>query len=101
MWSAEVRNLEGMTVATNVFRFEDSYAREVPGLSVPWTAAPAPAPELLVLNEELAAELGVDPEALREPTGVALLVGQAARGGYAGGAGVRRPSVRHVLAPPR
>ena len=69
-----------MTVASTLFRFEDSYAREVPGLSVPWTAAPAPAPELLVLNEELAVELGVDPAELREPSGVALLVGQAPEG---------------------
>jgi serine/tyrosine/threonine adenylyltransferase len=69
-----------MTVATTLFRFEDSYARELPGLSLPWTAASAPAPELLVLNEELAAELGVDPAALREPSGVALLAGQAPDG---------------------
>jgi uncharacterized protein YdiU (UPF0061 family) len=69
-----------MTVATTLFRFEDSYAREVPGLSVPWKAASAPAPELLVLNEELAAELGVDPAVLREPSGVALLVGQVPEG---------------------
>ena len=65
-----------MTVATALFRFDDSYAREVPGLSVPWAAAPVPAPELLVLNEELARELGADPAALREPPGVSLLVGQ-------------------------
>src|SRR5690242_14821783 len=42
---------------------------------MPWTAAPVPAPELLVLNEELATELGADAGALREPTGVSLLVG--------------------------
>ncbi|HZG91391.1 MAG TPA: YdiU family protein [Pseudonocardia sp.] len=64
-----------MTVARTLFEFDDSYARAVPSLSVPWTAAPAPAPELLVLNEELAAELGVDAAALREPAGVSLLVG--------------------------
>jgi serine/tyrosine/threonine adenylyltransferase len=69
-----------MTVATSFFRFDDSYAREVPGLSVPWAAAPVPAAELLVLNEGLAIELGVDPAALREPSGVALLVGQAPEG---------------------
>ncbi len=69
-----------MTVATTLFRFEDSYAREVPGLSVPWKAAAAPAPELLALNEELAAELGVDPAELREPPGLALLVGQVPEG---------------------
>ena len=64
-----------MTLARTLFEFDDSYARQVPSLSVPWTAAPVPAPELLVLNEELAAELGVDAAALREPAGVALLVG--------------------------
>ena len=69
-----------MTAAPALFRFEDSYAREVPGLSVPWTAAPAPAPALLVLNEELAVELGADPAELREPPGIALLVGRASEG---------------------
>src|SRR2546430_10099975 len=69
-----------MTVATALFRFDDSYARQVPGLSLPWAAAPVPAPQLLVLNEELALELGADPAALREPPGVALLVGQAGEG---------------------
>ena len=64
-----------MTLARTLFEFDDSYARQVPSLSVPWTAAPVPAPELLVLNEELAAELGVDAAALREPAGVSLLVG--------------------------
>ena len=69
-----------MTITATLFRFEDSYAREVPGLSVPWAAASVPAPELLVLNEELAAELGVDPAELRQPPGVALLVGQVPAG---------------------
>ena len=64
-----------MTLARTLFEFDDSYARQVPSLSVPWTAAPVPAPELLVLNEELAAELGVDAAALRKPAGVSLLVG--------------------------
>ena len=64
-----------MTVARALFELDDSYARAVPGLSVPWTAAPAPEPRLLVLNEELAAELGADAAALREPAGVAFLVG--------------------------
>jgi uncharacterized protein YdiU (UPF0061 family) len=58
-----------------LFAFDDSYARAVPDLTVPWRAAPSPAPALVVLNEELARELGVDPDALREPAGVALLVG--------------------------
>lgn len=64
-----------MTVARTLFELDDSYARAVPGLSLPWTAARVTAPTLLVLNEELAAELGVDAAALREPAGVSLLVG--------------------------
>ena len=64
-----------MTVASRLFEFDHSYAGAVPALSVPWNAAPVPAPELLVLNEELAAELGVDAAALRAPAGVSLLVG--------------------------
>jgi protein adenylyltransferase len=64
-----------VTLARTLFEFDDSYARQVPSLSVPWTAAPVRAPELLVLNEELAAELGVDAAALRKPAGVSLLVG--------------------------
>ncbi|MQA61226.1 MAG: YdiU family protein [Actinophytocola sp.] len=69
-----------MPTQTTLFRFDDSYARAVSGLSVPWTAAPVPAPEPLVLNNDLATELGADPAALREPSGVGLLVGQVPEG---------------------
>ena len=72
-----VRSLEGVTVATALFRFDDSYARQLPGLSVPCAAAPVDAAELLVLNAGLAAELGADPAALRERPAALLLVGQA------------------------
>jgi uncharacterized protein YdiU (UPF0061 family) len=58
-----------------LFEFDDSYAREVPKMSVPWKAAPVRQPSLLVLNEQLAGELEVDAAALREPEGVALLLG--------------------------
>ena len=59
---------------------EDTFARELPELNEPWRAAPAPAPRLLALNERLARELGVTPESLREPDGIALLVGDAGDG---------------------
>jgi len=72
-----------VTVARTSFEFDNSYARELPGLSVPWTAAPVPAPELLVLNEGLAAELGVDAAVLREPAGVSMLVGHGLPDGVA------------------
>lgn len=60
--------------------FEDTYVRAVPTLSVPWSAAQAPTPELVVLNEALAAELGLDAAALREPAGVGVLVGRVPDG---------------------
>ncbi|OJY43922.1 protein adenylyltransferase SelO [Pseudonocardia sp. 73-21] len=60
-----------------LFAFDNSFVRDLDGLSVPWKAAPAPAPRLLALNEELAAELGLDAEALRTPDGVAVLAGNA------------------------
>lgn len=42
---------------------------------MPWQAEEAPAPELLVLNEALATELGLDPAALRTPEGTLMLIG--------------------------
>jgi uncharacterized protein YdiU (UPF0061 family) len=59
------------------FAFDNSYARELEGLYDPWHAAQAPDPELLVLNHDLAIELGLDPELLASPAGVAVLVGNA------------------------
>jgi uncharacterized protein YdiU (UPF0061 family) len=60
-----------------LFEFDNSFVRDLRGLYEPWQAAPAPAPRLLVLNEELATELGVDADALRAPDGVAVLLGNA------------------------
>ncbi|MGI5130656.1 protein adenylyltransferase SelO [Pseudonocardia sp. CA-107938] len=64
-----------MATATGIVAFEHTYARDVPALTVPWTAAPVAEPRLLALNEELAVELGLEPQALREPSGLALLTG--------------------------
>jgi uncharacterized protein YdiU (UPF0061 family) len=51
------------------------FADELPELAVPWQAAETPEPRLLALDEELAAELGLDPDALRSPAGLGLLTG--------------------------
>jgi uncharacterized protein YdiU (UPF0061 family) len=56
---------------------DSSYARELVGLYEPWRAVPSPRPELLVFNDALSDELGLDTAALRTPAGVALLVGNA------------------------
>ena len=55
---------------------QQTYAETVPELSVPHQAEAPPSPQLTWLNEELAAELGYDPEWLRGPEGLALLTGQ-------------------------
>jgi uncharacterized protein YdiU (UPF0061 family) len=60
-----------------LFRFDNSYARELPGTHVPWKPAQVPAPRLLFLNEALAGDLGLDPQALAAPEGVAVLAGNA------------------------
>ena len=57
--------------------FDDHFAREFQEMAIPWQADEAPDPRLLVLNEDLAAELGFDPGFLRSPRGLRLLVGNA------------------------
>jgi uncharacterized protein YdiU (UPF0061 family) len=53
----------------------DRFARELPELAVRWQAEAAPEPRLLVLNEPLASQLGLDAHWLRGPEGVRFLTG--------------------------
>ncbi|MFT3953309.1 MAG: YdiU family protein [Piscinibacter sp.] len=48
------------------FGFDNSYARDLPGLYTAWQPAQVPAPRLLHFNDALATELGLDAAALRE-----------------------------------
>ena len=54
---------------------EGRFARELAELALPWQAAEVMDPRLLVLNEPLATELGLDPAWLRSSDGLRLLVG--------------------------
>lgn len=58
-----------------MIQLEHRYVDALPALTVPATAAPAPEPQLLVLNEELAGELGLDVEFLRSSAGLQFLLG--------------------------
>ncbi|AKK02397.1 protein adenylyltransferase SelO family protein [Corynebacterium epidermidicanis] len=60
---------------------EFPFPEAMPELAHPAVGEATPSPELLVLNESLAQELGLDPEWLRSDEGIAFLLGQ--RGGYA------------------
>ena len=51
------------------------FASDLPELAVPWQAAEVPAPRLLVLNEPLAVDLGLEPERLRTEDGIGFLTG--------------------------
>jgi serine/tyrosine/threonine adenylyltransferase len=53
----------------------DQFAREFPELAIRWQAEAAPEPTLLVLNEPLATQLGLDADWLRSADGVKVLLG--------------------------
>lgn len=57
--------------------FDNSYARDLEGLYVPWKPAGSPAPRLLQLNRSLATELGLNPDDLASADGLAVLAGNA------------------------
>ncbi|MDS1115702.1 YdiU family protein [Gordonia westfalica] len=57
--------------------FESTFADELTPLTVEWRGADVPHPRLLVVNEKLAASLGLDVEALRSDDGIAILGGAA------------------------
>jgi uncharacterized protein YdiU (UPF0061 family) len=65
-----------------------TYVRDLAGLFVPWEAAPVPDPQLLVLEDALAGQLGASAQGLRAPDGVRFLLGAGVDGtvaqGYAG-----------------
>jgi uncharacterized protein YdiU (UPF0061 family) len=61
--------------ALSFARFDNTYARELQGLYVPWKPAQVPQPRLLFLNAPLAEELGLDADALLGDEGAAIFAG--------------------------
>ncbi|HVE94710.1 MAG TPA: protein adenylyltransferase SelO family protein, partial [Acidimicrobiales bacterium] len=62
---------------------DDSFARELPGMYEVWRASTAPAADLVLLNQELASDVGLDAAELRSEAGVAVLVGNVIPDGAA------------------
>ncbi len=54
---------------------DDRFARDLPELALPWRAQEFPEARLLLLNDALASDLGLDPATLRQPDAVQLLTG--------------------------
>ncbi len=65
-----------MGVSASTVHLDRRFASELSDMALPWQADEAPAPALLVLNEPLAAQLGLDAAWLRSPDGVQLLLGR-------------------------
>jgi uncharacterized protein YdiU (UPF0061 family) len=63
------------TEATDVFPFDNSYARLPERLFARLPPTPVAAPRLIPLNEALARHLRLDPDKLASPEGVAVLAG--------------------------
>ncbi len=57
------------------FRFDNTYARDLPGFYTSWQPARVPAPQLLFFNDGLAADLGLDAAALQGEAAAALFAG--------------------------
>ena len=57
------------------FAFDNTYRRSLEGFYAPWQAATVPAPKLIQLNRALAAELGLDADALPSDAGAAIFAG--------------------------
>lgn len=64
-----------------VFKFDNSYARDLEGLYVDWIGDKVPAPEIIQFNPDLARELGLDPATLVTKTGAGMLAGSTSIAG--------------------
>ena len=71
--------------------FDNTYARDLEGMYLPFQGAVAPDPALVWLNDALAGDLGLDPDMLRSRAGLAMLTGGA--WGCSRRRGRRRPEV--------
>lgn len=59
-----------------LFNFDNTFAKELAGFYVPWRTEPAPKPELVYLNDDLARELSLNPQAVDRPTLASLFSGK-------------------------
>ncbi|MDZ5661699.1 YdiU family protein [Nocardioides sp. S-58] len=67
--------IEAQSTTLDTISLDDQFARELPELAMPWQGLEAPQPRLLVLNEPVAADLGLDLAWLRTDDGLGLLTG--------------------------
>ncbi len=73
--------MSSTAAAPILFQFDNTYARELAGCYVPVTPATVPEPELLCLNDALAAELGLNVAALDPALAAAVFAGNVVPAG--------------------
>lgn len=78
-----VRTLGEVTTGSATTVLQHRFADELGELALPWQADEAPDPRLLLLNRELALEVGLDPEELSGSDGLRLLTGSGLPAGAA------------------
>ncbi|WP_413542604.1 protein adenylyltransferase SelO [Citricoccus nitrophenolicus] len=64
------------TSLATTLRLDSRFVTDLPELAIPWQAEEAPEPTVVAVNEQLAVDLGLDPEWLRSSAGVRALLGQ-------------------------
>ena len=68
---------------SGLFAFDNTYARDLQGFYAPWQPTAVPTPHLLILNEALGQELGLDTGWFGTPEGLAVLAGNTVPAGAA------------------
>lgn len=64
-------------MATTAFTFDNTYARDLEGFYVDWQGEAVPDAQLVLFNDDLACELGLDSALLTGPDGAAVFAGSA------------------------
>ena len=59
------------------FELSHTFARSLPGMVRPSRGEEQPQPQVVIVNEALAAELGLDVDWLRSPAGIEFLLGRS------------------------
>ncbi len=65
------------STVTKLFDFDNTLAAALPELVLAWPPAEVPSPELVAFNTDVAAAVSVDPDALADEDGIAVLAGNA------------------------
>ena len=72
---ATLKKVSAPTAVRGLVDLDTSFVRDLEGMYVPWSGDVVPSPEIVVLNDQLARELGIDPGRLRTAEGAAVLSG--------------------------